>query len=51
MLLSNWWEKVFVIEKAKSTVLWSYVISDLNSEEIIRNFLRKKIAKNKSERI
>ena len=47
----NWWEEVFVIEKAKSTVLWSYVISDLNSEEIIRKFLRKKIAKNKSERI
>ena len=47
----NWWEEGFVIEKAKSTVLRSYVISDLNSEEIIRKFLRKKIAKNKSERI
>ena len=37
----NWWEEVFVIEKVKSTVLWSYVISDLNSEEIIRTFYEK----------
>ena len=46
----NWWEEVFVIENAKSTVLWSYVISDLNSEEVIRTFYgkncKKQIGKN-----
>ena len=41
----NWWEEVFVIEKVKSTVLWSYVISDLNSEEISRTFYEKKLQK------
>ena len=29
----------FVIKRVKNTVLWTYVISDLNSEEIIVTFL------------
>ena len=33
----NWSEEVFVI-KVKSSVLWTYFISDLNREEIIRTF-------------
>ena len=30
----NWCEEVFVIEKVKNTVPWTYVINDLNGEEI-----------------
>ena len=35
---SNWSEEVFVINKIKNTVPWTYVISDLNGEEITGNF-------------
>ena len=31
----NWSEEVFVIKKVKNTVPWTYVINDLNGEEII----------------
>ena len=31
----NWSEKVSVISKIKNTVRWTYVINDLNDEEII----------------
>ena len=31
----NWSEEVFIISKIKSTVPWSYIISDLNDEEIV----------------
>ena len=34
----NWSEEVFVISKIKNTVPFTYVIKDLNSEEIIRCF-------------
>ena len=34
----NWSDKVFVIIKVKSTVPWTYVINDLNNEEIIETF-------------
>ena len=30
----NWSEEAFVIKKVKNTVLWIYVINDLNVEEI-----------------
>ena len=30
--------EVFVIEKVKNTVLWTYAISDLNEEEIVGTF-------------
>ena len=35
---TNWFEEVFVIQKVKNTVSWTYVINDLNGEEIIRTF-------------
>ena len=38
---ANWSEEVFVISKIKSRVPWTYVISDLNSEEITRAFYEK----------
>ena len=38
---SNWSENVFVIKKVKNTVPWTYVINDLNGEEIIGTFYEK----------
>ena len=38
----NWSEEVFMIDKVKNTAPWTYVISDLNGEEIIRPFYEKK---------
>ena len=38
-------EEVFVIKKVKSTVSWTYVINDLNGEEIIGTFYEKKLQK------
>ena len=36
----NWSEEVFVIIRIKNTVPWTYVISDLNGEELVgKNFL------------
>ena len=37
----NWSGEVFVIKEVKNTVLWTYVINDLNSEEIIGIFYEK----------
>ena len=34
----NWSEEIFVIKKIKNTVPWTYVINDLNGEEIIGTF-------------
>ena len=34
----NWSEEIFMIEKIKNTVPWTYVISDLNDEEIVGSF-------------
>ena len=41
----SWSEKVFVIEKVKNTVPWTYVINDLNREEIIGTFNEKELQK------
>ena len=41
----NWSEEVFVIKKIKSTVPWTYVISDLKGEEIVRTFYEKELQK------
>ena len=43
-------EKVFVITKVKSTVPWTFIINDLNGEEIIGTFYGKELQKtNKKE--
>ena len=39
----NWSEKIFVIKGIKNTVLWTYVINDLNGEEIIGTFYKKEL--------
>ena len=41
----NWPEEVLVIKEVKNTVPWTYVINDLNGEEIIGTFYGKKIKK------
>ena len=39
--MPNWSEKVFIINKIKNTVSWTYVINELNGEEIIGTFYEK----------
>ena len=39
----NWSKEVFVIEKVKNTVPWTYVINDLNGEKIIGRFYQKEL--------
>ena len=41
----NWSEEVFVISKIKNTVPWTYVINDLNGEEITGTFYEKELQK------
>ena len=41
----SWSEEVFVIKKVKNTVLWTYVISDLKDEEIVKTFSKKNCIK------
>ena len=41
----NWSEEDFVIKKIKNTVPWTYVINDLNSEEINATFYEKELQK------
>ena len=41
----NWSEEVFVVSKIKNTVPWTYVINDLNGEEIIGCFYEKELQK------
>ena len=42
----NWSEENFVISIIKTTVPWTYVINDLNSEEIVGSFHEKELQKN-----
>ena len=41
----NWSEEIFVIKKVKNTVPWTYVITDLNGEEIIGTFCENELQK------
>ena len=43
-------EEVFVIKEVKNTVPWTYVISDLNGEEIIGTFYEKELQKANQKR-
>ena len=46
----NWSEEVFVVSKIKNTVPWTYVVSDLNGEKLLKVFMesnsRKLVKKN-----
>ena len=46
---SNWSEEVLAIKKVKNTVPWTYVINDLNGEEIIGTFYEKELQKTNQE--
>ena len=41
----NWSEEVFVIKNVENTVPWTYVINDLNGDEIIGTFYEKELQK------
>ena len=42
---ANWSEEVFIVNKIKNTVPWTYVINDLNGEEIIGTIYEKELQK------
>ena len=41
----NWSEEIFVIKIIQNTVPWTYIISDLNEEEIVGTFYEKELQK------
>ena len=41
----NWSGEMFVVKKIKNTVPWTYVISDLNGEEIVGIFYEEELQK------
>ena len=43
--MPNWSEEVFISSKIKNTVPWTYIINDLNGEEIIGTFYEKELQK------
>ena len=45
----NWSEEVFVIKKVKNTVPRTYVINDLNGEEMMGTFYEKELQKTSQE--
>ena len=45
----NWSEEVFIIKNVKNTVPWTYVINDLNHEEITGTFYEKELQKASQE--
>ena len=45
----NWSEEIFVIKKVKNTVPWTYVINDVNGEEITGTFYEKELQKASQE--
>ena len=47
---ANWSKEVFVISRIKNTVPWTYVIMDLNGEEIIRTFYEKELQRINQEK-
>ena len=47
----NWSEEVFVISKIKNAVPWTYVINDLNNEEIIGTFYEKELQKTNKKKL
>ena len=47
--MPNWSEESFVIKNVKNTVPWTYVINDLNVEEIVGTFCEKELQKTNQE--
>ena len=47
----NWSEDDFVIKKVKKTFLWTYIINDVNGEDIIGTFYEKELQKTNQQRL
>ena len=47
---SNWSEEVFIVSKFKNTVPLTYVVSDLNCEEVTGSFYEKELQKTSQEK-
>ena len=45
--MPNWSEEIFIIKKLKNTVPWTYILNDLNGEEIIGTFYENELQKTK----
>ena len=43
--MPNWSEEIFIVKKIKNTVQWTYVLNDLNGEEIIGTFYENELRK------
>ena len=41
--MPNWSEEIFIIKKIKNIVPWTYVLNDLNGEQIISTFYEKEL--------
>ena len=41
----NWSEEIFIVNKVKNTVPWTYEINDLNGEKIVGSFYEKELQK------
>ena len=46
----NWSKEFFAVSKTKNTVSWTYVISELNGEEVTGSFYEKQLQKTRQER-
>ena len=47
----SWSEEGFVIKKVKNTVPWTYVINDLNGDDIIGTFYEKELQRTRIEKV
>ena len=47
----NWSEEIFLIKEIENTFPWTYVINDLNGEEIIGTFYEKELQKTSQEEL
>ena len=45
----NWYEEVFVIKEIKNAVPWTYVINELNNEQIIGTFHENELQRTNQE--
>ena len=43
--MPNWSEEVFVLDRIKNTVPWTYIINDLNGKEITGTFYENELQK------
>ena len=47
--IPNWSEAFFVIKELKNTLPWTYVINDLNDDEIVGTYYEKELQKTKEK--